>query len=91
MERIRLLEEILTSNILSMLKGEGIEVHLEEQLVVQITELSAQRVIKYKGVMLTAFDIKFLANINLPSWIGLGKSVSVGFGVLKKMGTKPIY
>lgn len=87
-ERIRLLEEILTSNILSMLKGEGIDIYLEEGLVVQITEISAQRIIKYKGILMTSFDIKFLANINLPSWIGLGKSVSVGFGVLRKIEPK---
>ena len=32
-----------------------------------------------------AFDIEFKVNLTLPQYIGLGKSVSVGFGTLTKI------
>ena len=79
-EKIKILEQVLTGNILSFLKG--INIHLWEQVVVRITDISSQKVITYKDVKLMAFDIEFKANINLPPYIGVGKNASVGFGVL---------
>lgn len=81
-ERIKILERILTANILSFLKG--VEIHLEKQLLIHITDILGQKVITYKDVKLMAFDIKFKTNINLPVNIGIGKNASVGNGVLTK-------
>ena len=81
--KIKILERVLTGNILSFLKG--IDIHLEEQMIVHITDIINQRVIIYKNVKLMAFDIKFKTNINLPSYIGIGKNASVGCGVLSKI------
>lgn len=81
-ERIKILERILAANILSFLKG--IEIHLEKQLLIHITDILGQKVITYKNVKLMAFDIKFKANINLPVNIGIGKNASIGNGVLIK-------
>ncbi len=80
--RLSLLEKILVGNLLSFVKGIGI--HLEEQIIVSITQLNKEKVIKYKDVGLMSFDISFKANIVLPDNIGLGKSSSTGFGVLSR-------
>lgn len=81
-ERIQILERVLVGNILSFLKGVGI--YLDEQISLHVTDITGQRAVTYKKVKLMAFDIVFKANLQLPSNIGLGKSASVGFGVLLK-------
>lgn len=81
--KIRILERVLTGNILSFLKGIG--VYIEEQFHIQITDILNQKVITYKKTKLMAFDIKFRANILLPSYIGIGKNASIGNGVLIKL------
>ena len=81
--KLAMLEKILTGNILSFLKGVGL--HLEEHVDVHIIDILTQRVVDYKGVKMVAFDIRFKANVVLPSYIGIGKSVSTGHGTLKKL------
>lgn len=82
-EKIKILERVLTGNILSFLKGIGI--HLEEQLIVHITDILSQKAVSYKNIKLMAFDIRFKTNISLPSYIGIGKNASVGCGLLSKI------
>ena len=87
-ERIMILEDVLIGNMLSFLKGRGIDIHLDkekEQIKLHITDITAQRSITYKKVRLMAFDIEFKANISLPQYIGLGNSASVGHGVLTRI------
>lgn len=79
-DKIQILERVLVGNILSFLKGVGI--HLEEHLDIHITDIIKQDIIKYKGVIMMSFDIKFKANITLPSYIGIGKNASMGYGIL---------
>ena len=88
--RLRKLEDILTANILSMLKGESIGIHLDQQLTVEITDIKKQQLIHYKGIKMMAFDVEFRANIVIPDYIGLGKSSSVGFGVITKKTNKQL-
>lgn len=79
-DKIAILERVLTGNILSFLKG--MDIHLKEQLNINITDISNQHLITYKKVKLMAFDIEFNANVTLPQHIGIGKNASMGFGVL---------
>ncbi len=79
-ERIALLERLLTGNILSFAKG--IDWHVDKPIEVCIQELGSQRTIRYKGVPFLAFDVAFSCNIFLPQYLGLGKSASHGFGVV---------
>lgn len=81
-EKIQILEHVLAGNILSFLKG--VNIHLEEHFDVHITDITKQNIIIYKNVKLMAFDIKFKANITLPSYIGIGKNASIGNGILIK-------
>ena len=82
-EKIQILEHVLTGNILSFLKGIGIR--LDEQMVVNITDIKKQQLISYKRIKLLALDVEFRTNIHLPSLIGLGKNASLGFGTITKI------
>lgn len=83
LERIQILERILVGNILSFLKG--VEIFLEDQIKISITDIKGQRAVTYKKVKLMAFDIEFKANITFPQYIGIGKNASIGCGVLTKI------
>lgn len=82
-EKIGFLEKKLTGNILSFAKG--VDWHIEKQVQVEIRELRGQKMIRYKGVPLMAFDVNFKTNVFLPNYLGLGKSASHGFGVVKEI------
>lgn len=82
-QKIKILESILTGNILSFLKG--VDVHLDRPLNLNITDITGQRTYIYKRVKLIALDIRFKTNITLPQYIGLGKNASVGCGVVTKV------
>ena len=79
-DRIQILERILVGNILSFLKGVGI--HMEDQIVLSITNITNQHAVTYKNVKLMGFDIEFKTNITFPQYIGIGKNASVGCGVI---------
>ena len=81
-ERIQILERVLIGNILSFLSG--VDIHLEEQLHVHITDILNQKANTYKNVILMSFDVKFKTNISLPEYIGIGKNASIGYGILTK-------
>lgn len=79
-EKRKLLEKILVGNILSMYKGLGM-------FVTNKIEIS---ILKYFSKPTTAHDNKFVGfminfacNTSIPEYLGLGKSVSKGFGSVK--------
>ncbi len=79
-EKSLFLEKILIGNILSFAKG--VNIHLESQVSCKITNLSEPIIIRYKEVKMMSFDTDFMSNVSLPDYIGLGKSVSLGFGTV---------
>lgn len=82
-DKYAMLEKILVGNILSFSKS--MDIHFEKQVVCKITDISLPSVIEYKGVKMTAFNAEFKTNISLPSFIGLGKGVSLGFGTITRV------
>lgn len=78
-DRIALLERILTGNILSMSKGLGLTI--TNQIRCTITQLSNPHKLHYKGVDLVEFNAEFECNVSIPDYFGLGKGVSLGHGV----------
>ena len=78
-EKIHILERILVGNILSMCKGLGVTIDKAIECV--ITQVSEPRKERFKGISLMGFDINFVSNITLPPFVGLGKGLSLGFGV----------
>lgn len=82
-EKINLLEKILIGNILSFAKGIGWDI--KNEIKIRINNIKKTRDIKYKDVHLMALDVDFMSNAQLPDYIGLGKGVSHGYGVIKKL------
>ncbi|GAA4410287.1 hypothetical protein GCM10023187_34680 [Nibrella viscosa] len=81
-DRIDFLERILRGNILSMAKG--LDWYIDREVRVRIRHLSPPRKQRFKEHLLTAFDATFDTNVFLPDFIGLGKGVSLGFGVVTR-------
>jgi hypothetical protein len=85
-EKKDFLAKKLIGNILSFAKGVGW--HIEDRIELKINHLDSSHLVKLKGIPLTAHSLVFSTNVQLPMGIGLGKSVSLGYGVLYKK--KPI-
>ena len=81
-ERILFLEKILVANILSCTKG--LQIHLDQQLVCKIQQITDSYPVVHKGVKFMAFNIVFSANIALPDYIGIGKNASMDCGILQQ-------
>ncbi|MDR3261920.1 MAG: hypothetical protein LBT78_08830 [Tannerella sp.] len=77
------LEKILTGNILSFAKGIGIR--FDANITGKITSIEEMGAMKYKDIPFAAFDILFKTNVSLPNYIGLGKGVSHGFGMVVRI------
>ncbi len=83
-ERRAFLGRILVGNILSFFKGIGL--FLPDGVRVMATARPREpRLTNLKDTPLMAFDGDFTANVLLPDLIGLGKSVSRGFGTIQKV------
>jgi hypothetical protein len=79
--RKTLLESILIGNIISLSKSLGYTVSGPIQAEIKfVREVPA----KLKGVGMTAFMGRFSVNFEIPDLLGIGKSVSRGFGTIKR-------
>lgn len=83
MDRVEMLQDILTGNILSFAKGLGL--YCNDPVLVSITDMDKPVLRRAKGVDFLCFNIEFLCNLSLPQYIGLGKSSSKGYGVVKRI------
>lgn len=82
-ERREMLQRILIGNILAFAKGVGWTV--DKPIELTITNTPTLKPVPHKGQRLVAFDLCFSTNVSLPNHIGLGKRVSIGFGMVRKM------
>jgi hypothetical protein len=78
--RTELLRKTLTSNLLSASKG--LDYHVPERIKLDIRNISACQC-DLKGVPMIGFTGEFLVNFDIPDLLGLGKSVSRGFGAVR--------
>lgn len=85
-EKNMFLEQKLKGNILSF--GKGIDWTIESQIEIKIIENRRNRILKHKGIKLSAFDIIFDSNVFLPDFLGLGKGAGFGFGTVKQIFNK---
>jgi len=81
-EKQEMLNAILVGHILSFFRNTGVELNANERLMakVNVEEKSTQ----FKENKMIAFSGSFIVNALLPDEIGLGKSVSRGFGTIKR-------
>lgn len=78
------LNKILTGNIISLSKSLGYTV----EKVIEAKILKFKEVpVKLKGVKMIGFLGSFRVNFEIPDYFGLGKSVSRGFGTIKKINS----
>ena len=83
LEKIKFLEKILTANLLSFAKG--IELHIDSEIQCQLTQLSEPYLVVHKGIKLMSFNIEFKTNLSIPNYIGIGKSASLGYGIITQI------
>ncbi len=82
-ERKMLLTRILTGNILSMAKY--LDYTLDHNQRIQSTLQIQQKTVTLKGNKVLGFTGYFKTNFHIPDDLGLGKSVSRGFGNVRLM------
>jgi hypothetical protein len=82
-EKTQFLESLLKANILSFAKG--IEWTVEKPVELTITHMGETRGVKLKGQKVEGFNMDFKTNVFLPNNIGLGKSVSLGYGNVREI------
>ncbi|MBC8179812.1 CRISPR-associated endonuclease Cas6 [candidate division KSB1 bacterium] len=80
-KKFELLNRILIGNLLSMSKSFGYTV--PDKIVVSAD--TRLRLTKLKGMDMSGFTGFFAANFQIPDLLGIGKSVSRGFGTVKKI------
>lgn len=81
-EQCAFLEKKLIGNILSFAKG--INLCLDKEIICKILQIEDPYVVSYKGTKMMTFNICFKTNISLPNYIGLGKGVSIGNGIVMR-------
>nr|NQU89438.1 hypothetical protein [Bacteroidota bacterium] len=86
--KLLFLENILKANILSFAKG--IDWMVDKPVEISIKDLRKARPVTLKGNKVMGFNADFSSNVFLPNYIGLGKSVSMGFGVVKSLNIDTI-
>lgn len=81
-EKQEMLNAILVGHILSLFKNTGVELSTNERLMAKVNV--EEKSTKFKDHKMIAFSGGFIVNALLPDDIGLGKSVSRGFGTIKR-------
>jgi hypothetical protein len=84
-ERYDLLSRVLVGNCLSLAKSLGHRVQLR---LAAATSRLLPRVCRFKGLPMAGFIGRFWINFHLPAGVGIGKSVSRGFGTVERVGGK---
>lgn len=83
-ERMQFLEQLLEKHIRIFMEAMGSEEVIP--LKVKLQEIKGEKHIEYKNVFHLTFSMNFTCNLSIPNYIGLGKGVSVGFGIVKMLG-----
>ncbi|MCB0563895.1 MAG: hypothetical protein H6573_18930 [Lewinellaceae bacterium] len=85
-EEVKMLERILVGHILGFANGVGHR--FERRFDLSILHILGRRFRPFEGVGLLTFDLRFKANVLLPGFIGLGRGVSRGFGMVNQWNPK---
>ncbi|MDQ2085336.1 CRISPR-associated endonuclease Cas6 [Herbivorax sp. ANBcel31] len=80
-ERAGLLKKILIGNILSMSKSLECWVDKPIEVFIKIRPVE----VNYKNKKMIGFKGRFMTNFMIPEYLGIGKSVSRGFGTVVKV------
>jgi hypothetical protein len=81
-EKILFLEKNMLKHLYTLLNNFGIS--LKKKIFLKIKKIKNLSWISYKGTKILTFSIDFETNISLPEFIGVGKGISLGFGVIRQ-------
>lgn len=79
-EKAQVLENVLKGNLLTFCKGVGMQPDAEIRAVIE--RIAKEKIVKYRGQIMQAYDIDFSANISIPDYVGLGKGSGIGYGMV---------
>ncbi len=83
------LERILANHLIGFAKGVGWQIPKDKgRFEASIQSIQGHALRRYKEVKFEVFDVVFETQLSLPSHIGLGKAVSLGFGKLQPLYQK---
>ena len=80
-DRYQFLDDKLVKNIVAF--GMGIGWTTDTPIKAKVVKMRNEKYVRYKGQRVLSFDLTFKCNVALPEYIGLGKGVSKGFGVVR--------
>lgn len=80
-ERAGILKKVLVGNVLSMAKGLDCWVDKPIEAMIKLRPVE----VKYKDRKMVGFKGRFMTNFAIPDYLGLGKSVSRGFGTVVRV------
>jgi hypothetical protein len=86
-ERLALLERVLVGNCLALAKAFG---HWVEGRLRADARRLRPRQVRFKNQSMIGFEGRFRANFQLPGGVGIGKSVSRGFGTVTVVERKGV-
>ena len=78
-----MLKKILKGNILSMCKGLGL--WLKDNQVLKVNIKVENKKVHFKGKYMIGFNGIFKINFLIPDYLGIGKSISRGFGTIRRI------
>ncbi len=81
--QIQFLEEKLQRHI--KIVSDTLQSNLAQDLWVKIININSEKFIEYKGIFHLTFSLNIESNISLPNYIGIGKGVAQGFGIVKQI------
>jgi hypothetical protein len=82
-EKNEMLKRVMTGNVLSMSKY--LDCWLSKDQKIKIDHKLKEIKVNLKGKSMTAFNGIFKTNFCLPDYLGIGKSVSRGFGMVRRV------
>lgn len=85
-EKYAFLEKKLVGNILAFAKG--MSIFFEKEVKCKIVDCEEPYWIFYKGIKMMCFNVRFKTNVSLPDFVGLGKGVSLGHGIVSQIRKK---
>jgi Cas6b C-terminal domain/Cas6b N-terminal domain len=86
-EKAGIMRGILIGNLISMSKSLGYTVPGQIKCDVDLLPTKS----KFKDMDITSFDGGFMVNFYIPDHLGIGKSVSKGFGTVRQIRSDEIY
>ena len=81
-DKVSELDRILVGNILSFHLGFDVIFPPEVEIEAYIKEIKSIKTALYKGLKMICLDVVIATDVNLPLYLGLGKGVSRGYGVI---------